>query len=159
VLREYHITSVVGDQDAGQTFVADFARHGIKYQVSERTKSQLYEAFEPHVNGHRVALLDAAQIEQQLLGLVWRGAKIDHQGGEHDDWSNAAVGGACGPGDAIPIPVRAGVGTVPRQAVTAFARVVRPGRNSADVWCPKGCCGVHDRCTQHGKIEARPRPR
>jgi hypothetical protein len=92
VLREYHITSVVGDQYGGQTFVADFARHGIKYEVSERTKSQLYEAFEPHVNGHRVALLDAAQIEQQLLGLVWRGAKIDHQSGEHDDWSNAAVG-------------------------------------------------------------------
>jgi hypothetical protein len=108
VLREYHITSVVGDQYAGQTFVADFALHGIKYEVSERTKSQLYEAFEPHVNGHRVALLDVAQVEQQLLGLVWRGAKIDHQSGEHDDWSNAAVGGACGPGDAIPMPVRAG---------------------------------------------------
>jgi hypothetical protein len=39
-----------------------------------------------------VALLDSPQVEQQLLGLVWRGAKIDQARGEHDDWSNAAVG-------------------------------------------------------------------
>ena len=27
-----------------------------------------------------------------MLGLVWRGGKIDHSSGEHDDWSNAACG-------------------------------------------------------------------
>jgi hypothetical protein len=37
-------------------------------------------------------LLDVPEIEQQLLGLVWRGGKIDHQNGEHDDWANAAAG-------------------------------------------------------------------
>jgi len=31
-------------------------------------------------------------LEQQLLGLVWRGNKIDDPGGEHDDWANAVAG-------------------------------------------------------------------
>ena len=39
-----------------------------------------------------VILLDVPLVEQQLLGLVWRGGKIDHPGGEHDDWANAAAG-------------------------------------------------------------------
>ena len=39
-----------------------------------------------------MSLLDVPLLEQQLLGLVWRGNKIDHPGGEHDDWANAAAG-------------------------------------------------------------------
>jgi hypothetical protein len=37
-------------------------------------------------------LLDTSDVEQQLLGLVWRGGKIDHPNGEHDDWANAVAG-------------------------------------------------------------------
>ena len=37
-------------------------------------------------------MLDVPLLEQQLLGLVWRGGKIDHPNGEHDDWANAACG-------------------------------------------------------------------
>jgi hypothetical protein len=37
-------------------------------------------------------LLDVATLEQQLLGLVWRGGRIDHQSGEHDDFANACAG-------------------------------------------------------------------
>jgi hypothetical protein len=37
-------------------------------------------------------LLDTPKLESQLLGLVWRGGKIDHQTGDHDDWANAAAG-------------------------------------------------------------------
>jgi hypothetical protein len=44
------------------------------------------------LNGRRIVLLDVPQLEQQWLGLVWRGGKIDHQAGEHDDWPNAAAG-------------------------------------------------------------------
>src|SRR5262245_55753828 len=76
VLRGYGISRVVGDKYAGEVFVADFERHRIAYQVCDKTKSQLYEAFEPLLNGHRVLLLDVAAVEQQLLGLVWRGGKI-----------------------------------------------------------------------------------
>jgi hypothetical protein len=52
----------------------------------------LYEALEPRLNSHRVVLLDVPMLEQQLLGLVWRGGKITHQSGEHDDWSCALAG-------------------------------------------------------------------
>ena len=33
-----------------------------------------------------------ADIVEQLLGLVWKGGRIDHAAGEHDDWANAAAG-------------------------------------------------------------------
>ena len=37
-------------------------------------------------------LPDIAQLTEQLLTLVWRGARIDHQVGDHDDFSNAVAG-------------------------------------------------------------------
>jgi hypothetical protein len=92
VLREYRIAAVCGDRYAGETFRAQFDAKGVCYRVSDRTKSQLYEALEPHLNGQRVLLPDVPELEQQLLGLVWRGGRIDHQPGEHDDWSNSAAG-------------------------------------------------------------------
>jgi hypothetical protein len=47
---------------------------------------------EPLLNGRRVVLLDIPTVEQELLGLIWRGAKITHPNGEHDDWANAVAG-------------------------------------------------------------------
>ncbi len=90
--REYRVTRVRGDHYAGQTFARDFQGAGLRYDVSKLSKHQLYEAFEPLLNGGRVRLLDVPLLEQQLLGLGWRGGKIDHPAGEHDDWANAAVG-------------------------------------------------------------------
>ena len=92
VCKQYGITRVYGDKYAGETFISDFAGYGLTYEVSLSSASQLYEAFEPVLNGHRAVLLDLPILEQQLLGLVWRGGKIDHPGGEHDDYANAAVG-------------------------------------------------------------------
>lgn len=93
-LESYRIRAVTGDKYAGETFVADFNRHQIGYDVAKATKSELYESLEPALNGHRVRLLDQPILEQQLLGLVWRGGKIDHQNGtgEHDDHANAVAG-------------------------------------------------------------------
>jgi hypothetical protein len=90
--REYHVTRVMGDRYAGETFKADFERQGITYVVSERSKSELYESMEPLLNGRRVVLLDVPILEQELLGLIWRGSKIDHPNGEHDDHANAVAG-------------------------------------------------------------------
>src|SRR5262249_4023867 len=84
--------SVTGDQYAGETFKADFQGKGISYRVSELTKSELYEEIEPLLNGGRIVLLDHGNLESQLLGLVWRGGKIDHPIGEHDDYANSAAG-------------------------------------------------------------------
>ena len=92
VLVEYRVSTICGDRYAGETFRKDFEGRGIAYQASRWTKSQIYEAFEPRLNAQEVVLPDVPVLEQQLLGLVWRGGKIDHQGGEHDDHSNAAAG-------------------------------------------------------------------
>jgi phage terminase large subunit-like protein len=92
VLREYGLSSVTGDRYAGETFRADFQRLGIRYQLATQTRSQLYEALQPWLNGQRVLLPDVPVLEQQLLGLVWRSGKIDHPAGEHDDYANAAAG-------------------------------------------------------------------
>lgn len=92
VLEDYGVTRVTGDRYAGETFRRHFERHGIRYEISERSKHELYEALEPHLNGHRVVALDQPKLEQQLLGLVWRGGRIDHPNGEHDDVANAFAG-------------------------------------------------------------------
>jgi hypothetical protein len=92
VLAEYGVARVVGDKYAGQTFIADFRERGIEYAVSLLTKHQLYEALEPRLNAKEVRFPNVPLLEQQLLGLSWRGGKIDHAPGEHDDWSNAVAG-------------------------------------------------------------------
>jgi hypothetical protein len=92
VLKTYSVFTVVGDAYGGETFRADFERHGIGYQMCELSKSKLYEALEPILNGGRAIFPNIGGVEQQLLGLVWRGGKIDHPGGEHDDFANAAAG-------------------------------------------------------------------
>lgn len=94
ILKEYRISTVVGDKYGGETFIADFAGYGITYTVSSAPASDLYAAFEPKLNAGQVALVDDTLVEQQLLGLVWKGTKITHPAGEHDDHANAAVG-AC----------------------------------------------------------------
>jgi len=92
MLREYGCTQVTGDNYGGKTFGSQFEALGIKYVVTDRTTSQLYEEFEPVLNGHNVVLLDVPKLEQQLLGLVWRGSRIDHPSSEHDDYANALAG-------------------------------------------------------------------
>ena len=60
--------------------------------MSPLTKSEIYEAFEPMLNAGEVELLDHDRMQTQFLGLVTRGARIDHLPGEHDDFANAAAG-------------------------------------------------------------------
>jgi hypothetical protein len=92
VLRDYRVSRVTGDRYAGLTFASQFTANAIAYDVAKHTTSELYEALEPRLNSHRVVLLDVLMLEQQLLGLIWRGGKIDHQSGEHDDFATAAAG-------------------------------------------------------------------
>jgi len=92
LLHEYGISRVTGDAFAGQTFRQDFAAHHITYDVSPKSKSDIYEEFEPKLNADEIDLLDVPELQEQLLTLVWRGSKIDHQSGDHDDFANAAAG-------------------------------------------------------------------
>lgn len=92
VLKEYGCGRVHGDRYAGETFRADFFEHGISYQVSPLTASELYEDFEPRLNAGEVELVDINKMQEQFLTLITRGNKIDHTPGEYDDWSNACAG-------------------------------------------------------------------
>jgi phage terminase large subunit-like protein len=92
VLREYNIRSLTGDAYAGETFRSAFQNSGISYRVSELSKSEIYEAMEPLLNGNRIVLLDLPVMESQFLSLVWKASRIDHQSGEHDDYANATAG-------------------------------------------------------------------
>ena len=91
-LKRYRTRSVTGDEYAGQTFKMDFAKHSIGFTAAKLTTSELYEALEPRLNARQVALLDVPEVEQQLLSLVWRGSKIDHPSGEHDDYACVVAG-------------------------------------------------------------------
>jgi hypothetical protein len=88
----YNCSAVTGDAYAGQTFAVDFQSQGITYRHSSRTKSQWYETYEPRLNAGESELLDAPELQEQLMCLVVRGKNVDHQPGDHDDWANAACG-------------------------------------------------------------------
>jgi hypothetical protein len=97
LLRTYSITTVVGDRYGGEWPRERFQKRGIRYEPSERTKSDIYREFVAPVNGGRVALLDINVLRAQLIGLerrVARGGKdsIDHAPGGRDDVANAAAG-------------------------------------------------------------------
>lgn len=91
ILDEWHIFRVSGDAYGGQTFRADFAARNRQYDVVEDTKSEAYEKLEPALNAGEVELLDHAVTIEQACSLIWRGAKIDHEHGGHDDHINAAA--------------------------------------------------------------------
>ena len=91
ILKQYGLTSVVGDRYAAQWPVQEFAKHGITYTPAELNRSEIYAAFEPLLNSGRVELLDHPRLMQQLIGLIRKGEKIDHASGDHDDHANSAA--------------------------------------------------------------------
>lgn len=94
-LQRYNLDEVTGDNYAGLTFKSDFEAEGITYRSSDRNTTEIYEAFEPLLNGGEVELLDIPKLQEQLLTLVVRGSRIGHRPGDHDDWANAAAGAIC----------------------------------------------------------------
>ncbi|MEA2911096.1 MAG: hypothetical protein QOJ15_3177 [Bradyrhizobium sp.] len=92
LIKEYGLSRVTGDAYAGETFRADFAGLGISYNVAGTPKTEFYEGLEPKLNAGEVELLDLPELQEQMLTLVWRGTRIDHQPGDHDDYANAAAG-------------------------------------------------------------------
>ncbi|MGX5846930.1 hypothetical protein ACWGTO_07610 [Mesorhizobium sp. PL10] len=91
-MKVYGIRKVTGDAYAGETFKFAFQAEEITLKTSELSRTEIYEAFEPLLNAGDVELLDVGKLQEQLLTLVVRGAQIDHQPGDHDDWANAAAG-------------------------------------------------------------------
>jgi hypothetical protein len=89
ILHQFKIVKVYGDAFAGQTFRKDFAARDITYEVRSASASDLYERLEPVLNAGELELLDAPTLIEQLVSLVWRGSKIAHEHGAHDDHANA----------------------------------------------------------------------
>jgi len=97
VLKEYGLSSVVGDHYAGDWPKDRFKAHGIRYVKADKTKSDYYQALLPLLNGGRVELLDHKRTIAQLLGLERSTSRlgkdsISHPPGGHDDLINAAAG-------------------------------------------------------------------
>ena len=97
LLRAYGITAVEGDRYGGQFPRELFRKHGISYEPSELTKSDIYRESVAPINAGRVELLDLPALKAQLVGLerrVARGGKdsIDHGPGGRDDCANAVCG-------------------------------------------------------------------
>ena len=97
IVQAYGISYVTGDRYGGEFPRERFSAHGVGYESSERTKSDLYRELLPRVNAARVELLDLPRLAAQLVGLerrVSRGGRdsIDHLPGGHDDLANAAAG-------------------------------------------------------------------
>jgi hypothetical protein len=97
LLKSYGIGVVHGDRYGGEWPRERFQVHGIRYEVSEKTKSDLYIELLPLLNSRRVELLDHTRLINQLVGLERRTARsgkdsIDHPPGGRDDVVNAAAG-------------------------------------------------------------------
>lgn len=97
LLKSYRLSAVRGDHYAGDWPTDEFRKNGIAYEVSERTKSQIYVDWLPLINSGRCSLLDIPRLVAQTCGLERRTSRagrdsIDHAPGGHDDVVNAAAG-------------------------------------------------------------------
>ena len=97
VLKAYRCLAVTGDRYGAAWVPERFAVHGIKYEPSEKFRSDLYLELLAPLNSGRVELLDLPRLTAELCGLERRTARsgkdsIDHAPGAHDDVANAAAG-------------------------------------------------------------------
>jgi hypothetical protein len=97
LLRLYRVDRVTGDRFAGGWASDEWARAGVRYEASARTKSELYLTGLPLLLSGRARLLDIAALRQQLANLerrIHRGGRerVDHAPSRHDDAANAAMG-------------------------------------------------------------------
>lgn len=97
VLKPYRVKQVTGDRYGGEWPPEQFQEHGIRYELSDRPKGEIYRDTLPLLNSGKTELLDLPRLASQLCGLERRTARggrdsIDHSPGAHDDVANAACG-------------------------------------------------------------------
>jgi hypothetical protein len=95
--KEYTCYTVTGDRYGGEWPREAFRKFGVNYDLTDQTKSQLYQALVPLLNSRRIDLLDHFKCVNQLVALerhVGRSGRdlIDHPPGGHDDCANALAG-------------------------------------------------------------------
>jgi hypothetical protein len=99
LLKSYRIIRVTGDRYAGEFPRELFRKHGISYELSAQTKSELFRDFLPLLNSVRVTLPRNDRLVSQIVGLERRvsaGGRetITHADHGHDDLANAVAGAA-----------------------------------------------------------------
>ncbi len=97
IIRSYRCSKVYGDRYGGEWPREQFRKHGVNYEPSEKTKSDLYRDLLPLINSGAVDLLEHDRLVTQLTSLERRTARggkdsIDHAPGAHDDIANAVAG-------------------------------------------------------------------
>jgi Phage Terminase len=98
--KTYRCLRVTGDAYGGEFPREQFRRHGLNYDVSEKSRSQLYTSFLPMLNSGSVDLLDNERMVNQFVGLERRTSRsgrdsIDHGPSGKDDVANAVAGACC----------------------------------------------------------------
>lgn len=96
-LKSYGLCSVTGDRYGGEWPRERFSVHGVYYELSPKTKSDLYLELLPRLNSGTAELLDHIRLITQLANLERRTARngkdsIDHPPRGHDDLANAVAG-------------------------------------------------------------------
>jgi hypothetical protein len=97
-VKSYRIHAVTGDRWGGEFVREQFKKRGLRYDISEKIKSDLYRELLPSLNSRRVDLLDNARVVSQLCSLERRTGRgtgrdvVDHPRGLHDDLANACAG-------------------------------------------------------------------
>jgi hypothetical protein len=99
LLHDYHVHNVQGDHWGGEFVGERFRKSGIRYDTSDRIKSDIYKELLPLLNSGHVELLEHKKLIAQLCALerkTSRGGRdsIDHPTGAgcHDDVINAVAG-------------------------------------------------------------------
>src|SRR4029077_19381262 len=100
VLKSYRCHRVSGERFGGEFPREQFNKRGVRYEVSERVKSEIYRDFLPLLNSGRVVLPRNERLMRQLCRLERTAASrtgrhtIDHPSGQHDAIANAVAGAA-----------------------------------------------------------------
>jgi hypothetical protein len=97
ILATYHVRVVTGDRYSAQWVIERFRAHGITYQHSPKTRSEIYAEFAALVNSGRVKMPSSQRLRTQFQSLERRSSRtgrdvVDHAVGGHDDIANAAAG-------------------------------------------------------------------
>ena len=100
LLKTYRLHKVTGDSYGGEWPREQFAKFGIRYEISAKPKSGLYQDLLALINSRRVSLIDHPKLINQIVSLERRTSRgsnreqIDHPQitGAHDDISNSVAG-------------------------------------------------------------------
>ena len=97
--KSYRISKVTGDRYGGEFPRELFRKHGMTYELSKFTKSELFRDLLPLLTSIKITLPRNAQLTSQIVSLERRVAAggretITHPDRGHDDLANAVAGAA-----------------------------------------------------------------